>query len=259
MSKLTGLLMAAAGLLLATAALAHSDLLAQIARLDAQLRAEPNRADLLVRRGDLYRRHEDFDAAARDFDAARALTPKEPELDFHQGRLALEAGDPEAAARFLDRYLGSRPRDPVAWRLRAETAAARGEASAAEGFGRAVRFSPSPSPALYRQWVLSLLSGGDRAAALAAVDEGLGRFGAEVSLLGLGVDTALADLDAARSQSYLERLPSGLQGLSPWAERRVAARCLLATGDGEPAGPPECAAEALQRLDRQVRTLLPAQ
>jgi len=258
MTLRAGLLVAAAGLMLAAVALAHPDLLAQIERLDEQIRAEPDRTDLLIRRGDLYRRHEDFAAAVRDFEAARALAPGNPELDFHQGRLALDAGDPEGAARLLDRYLGGRPEDPVAWRLRAEAAVARGEDSAA-AFERAIRLGPSPSPALYRQWVLSLLAAGDRRAALAAVDDGLERLGAAVLLLGLGADTALAELDAARAQSYLERLPDGLQRISPWAERQVAAGCLQASGNTVLTGPPECAADALLRLDSQVRTLLPAE
>lgn len=254
-SKLAGLLIVAAALLAATAARAHPDLLAQIERLDAQIRAQPDRADLLIHRGDLHRRHEDFAAAAQDFEAARALAPDDPELDFHQGRLALEAGDPEAAGRYLDRYLAARPRDPVAWRLRAETALRRGEGSAAAGFERAIRHSGSPSPALYRQWVLALLATGDHAAALTAVDEGLERFGAEVSLLGLGADTALAELDPARAQFYLERLPMGLRGISPWDERLTAARC-LEVGAADVSG---CATGAVQRLDAQIRTLRPAE
>lgn len=258
-SRLPGLLILAAGLLAATAAQTHPDLLEQIQRLDAQIRAQPDRADLLIRRGDLHRRHEDFAAAGRDFEAARALAPADPELDFHQGRLALEAGDPAAAGHYLDGYLAARPQDAVAWRLRAETALRRGEDSAAAGFERAVRFSESPSPALYRQWVLSLLAEDDRPAALAAVDGGLDRFGAEVSLLGLGADTALAGLDAARARFYLERLTPGLRRISPWAERLAEARC-LETGHGAgSADQIDCAASAVQRLDAQIRTLRSAE
>ena len=247
----------AAGALLAPAAFAHSDLLAQIERLDDQIQAQPENAEWLIRRGDLHRRHEDYAAAARDFEAARALAPDHSEIDFYQGRLGLETADFDAAARYLERYLAANPRHPGAWRLRAETALGENDSCfAAEAFERAVRFSDAPSPALYRQWVLALLAAGDRQGALAAVDAGLQRLGAEVSLLGLGSDTALADRDAGRAQAYLKRLPAGLEGRSPWSERMAEADCLVEQARVPANGSGGCAAGASARLDAQLQSVL---
>jgi tetratricopeptide (TPR) repeat protein len=172
-------------------------------------------------------RHGDFTAADADFQAARDLAPNDPELDFYQGRLALEAGDPATAGRLLDHYLAAHPDHPGAWRLRALSSQAQEDfAAAAAGFGQAVAFSQAPAPALYREWVLALTSTGDRAGALDAVDQGLDRLGTEVTLLGLGTDLALAENLPDRARSYLERLPAGLQTRSPWRQRYEELRCL---------------------------------
>ena len=50
---------------------AHSDIQLQIVQLDARIEAEGPQAELLLKRGDLYRRHGEFGAAQRDFEQAR--------------------------------------------------------------------------------------------------------------------------------------------------------------------------------------------
>jgi tetratricopeptide (TPR) repeat protein len=218
---------AAAAVMLAPVALSHPDLLAQIERMDERVTAEPDNPEWLLRRGDLYRRHQEYRAAARDFAAARALAPEHPQLDLYRGRLALETGDPVAAGGYLDGYLYSHPLHPIGWRLRAEAWLAQEDFPAAAGaFERAVRFSEKPSPALYRQWVLALLAANEAAAVLAAVDQGLEQLGAEVSLLGLGADVALVQLQHALAKTYLGRLPPGLADRSPWRERMREAECV---------------------------------
>jgi hypothetical protein len=68
---------------LATPAWSHPDLL-QIEELDLALAPRPKDADLLARRGDLYRQHEDYAAAALDLAAARAAQPDYPLLDLFE-------------------------------------------------------------------------------------------------------------------------------------------------------------------------------
>jgi len=232
---------------------AHPDLLAQIEQLGLQIQAEPGNPEWRIRRGDLYRRHEDYAAAALDFQAARALAPDHEELDFYQGRLALETGDQASAGAYLDRYLQRHPQHPVAWRLRAESLARQGDApAAAVGYGNAIRFSDAPSPALYREWVLALIVSGDRPAALDAVDQGLDRLGAEVSLLGLGADVALVERQPTRAADYLAELPEGLRRRAPWRDRLAEAECLGAAGGNPPRAQAGCDLQAARRLDAQM-------
>ena len=215
-------LILATGLMFSPAAAAHPDLMAQIERLDQQLQAEPDNVELLLRRGDLHRRHQDYAAAIRDFAAARVLAADCAQLDFLEGRLALELGDYRTAATLLDRYLTLHPNDAVGWRLRGESALGLGEPSAPADFQRAIDTSQAPSPDLYRQWILALVANQDATGALDAVDAGLARFGPEVTLLGLGTDLALAQGDKQRAQAYLDRLPAGLERLAPWSGRQRA-------------------------------------
>ncbi|NNE05092.1 MAG: tetratricopeptide repeat protein, partial [Xanthomonadales bacterium] len=73
--------------------LAHPDLIAQIQQADRQLEENPANVDVLLKRGELYRRHGDFEAAASDLVEARDLRPSHPLLNFYEGRLALDTHD----------------------------------------------------------------------------------------------------------------------------------------------------------------------
>jgi tetratricopeptide (TPR) repeat protein len=242
-------LLCAAGTLLAPAAWGHPDLLAQIGRLDEQLQADPGNADLLIRRGDLHRRHEDYTAAADDFALARSLSADHPQLDFYQGRLALQQGDLSAAVSYFDRHLARHPDDPIGWRLLGEARLRQGDTSAAADFERSVSVSATPSPDLYRQWILALLQADRQAEALQVIDQGLVRFGSEVSLLGLGADVALTIGDATRARLYLGQLPRGLEQRSPWSDRLQAVRCLEQQSAGlNGLDASTCSVEAGQRL-----------
>lgn len=247
-------LLLAAGVLLPPVAWAHPDLLLQIEQMGERIQDEPGNPEWLIRRGDLYRRHEDYAAAARDFQAARTLAPDHPELDFYQGRLALDNGNPGSASTLLDRFLRTHPRHAVAWRLRAEAGWQQGDfASASAGFDKAIRFSDAPSPALYREWVLTLLAAGDRSAALDAVDRGLKQLGLEVTLLGLGADLALVERDPRRAHGYLDQLPAGLRQHPPWRDRLDEAGCLADTGGEAPDAAAACGVPAAHRLDSQLK------
>ena len=65
----------------------HPELQAQIELLDIEVQQQPGNAELLIKRGDLYRREQDYAAAQTNFDAARELQPDNSRLDFFQGRL----------------------------------------------------------------------------------------------------------------------------------------------------------------------------
>lgn len=234
---------------------AHSDLLLQIEQVDARIAAENPSADLLLKRGDLYRRHEDFAAAARDFEAARALSPDHELLDFYEGRLRLENGDPEAAELFLARYLSRHPHHARAWLLRGEAEIRLGNpGDAAEFFKQAIQTSSTPSPGLYRYYILATLATGETAwdSAQQSVDDGLDQFGAEVTLLGLGADIALARSRPGQAWAYLEQLSPGLSRLPQWGERKEIMNCMASS----PEDRFRCLQLARNHLDSQVQTFM---
>lgn len=209
----------------------HPDLLAQIEQLGQRLQSEPANASLLLKRGDLYRRHEDYDSAAADFRNAREAEPGHELLDFFEGRLLHETGNQKQARVLVSRYLDGHPEEAVAWILLGHIERQDGNANAAaEAFAAAIRLSQSPGPDLYRLQFLALVSpgGADKwAPAYSVIDEGLLRFGVEVTLIGLGSDLALAVGDADLAGDYLARLPGRLMALPAWKERGDLRACLV--------------------------------
>ena len=234
----------------------HPDLTAQIELLDETVQAGEVNAELLMKRGDLYRRHQDFPASARDFEAARELSPDNSLIDFYQGRLQLESGHPGKAEHHLALYLESNPRHAKAWMLRGEANIQLGmPKAAAEYFDQAIQTAESPSPGLYRLLILSRLAMGESAwgAAADATDTGLARFGAEVTLLGLGTDIALARNQPMHARRYLARLPLALQNMPQWDSRIRSTDCAtLAKGQEQAL----CLQLARENLGNQVQVFL---
>jgi len=251
--KLTVLIFLSA---LSVCVFAHPDLILQIESLSEQLNTNPTDTELLLKRGDLYRRHENFPAAAKDFTAARTASPNNSLLDFYEGHLLFDSGDAEAAEQHFKKYLGNHPEHAKAWALRGETSIRLEQPeSAAAYFAEAIAHAQSPSPALYRSQVLSLVSIGDTKweEASRVVDRGLNHFGLEVSLLGLGIDIALASNQPRKAMQYLEALPETLHGLSQWQIRLQSTRC-LASADIEAST--LCLQQARFRLANEVSSFM---
>ncbi len=241
---------------LSVAVVAHPDLVLQIESLGIQLESNPTDSELLIKRGDLYRRHEDYPAAARDFAVARKIDPGDLLLDFYDAHLLFDSGKPEAAERHFEKYLISHPQHAKAWALRGETSIRLKQAEpAAVYFANAITYAQSASPSLYRSQILSLLSTGQArwGDASQVVDQGLAHFGLEVSLLGLGIDIALASNQPLRAMQYLETLPDALRKLSQWQIRIQTTSC-LASKDAEASD--QCLRQARFQLASEVNAFM---
>lgn len=239
---------------------AHPDLLAQIARLDAEIAANPNDVGALVRRADLHRRHADHDAAAADLGRARELARRVPQAASHlpdiaraAGRLALDRGLPAEAAAELDLYLDTRPDDPAAWRYRGRALLALGRNDeAAADFAESIRRTPRAPPDLYRSRALALAAIGPDGwtRALEAVEEGLDSHPADPALAGLATDLALALGDADAAAAHIARLPEPIRRLPDWVARLRALQCLRSADDSGA----DCAGDIRSRLTEHGAT-----
>lgn len=212
--------------------LAHPDLMLQIESLGVQIEANPGNTELLIKRGDLYRRHEDYPSAARDLAAVRKVSPDNTLLDFYEGHLLFDSGDAAAADVHFKKYLKNYPGHAKAWALRGKANIRLKQAEPAAGyFEQAIHNTASPSPTLYRSLILALVSSGENKwdKASQVVDEGLRHFGLEVSLLGLGIDIALANNQALKAMQYLDSLPDALRALPQWKTRIEATGCVAST------------------------------
>jgi len=207
---------------------AHPDLLLQIEQLDLEIQQQPDSAELLTRRGDLQRRHEDYAAATLDFSAARLADPDYEWLDFFEGRLMLEMGEPQSAVSMLSRHLETHPDDATAWTIRAQALMELGQPQlAAEDYAQAIGKSSKPSPQLYRQWGLALVAADPRSLEIpkGALTIGLEQYPRDVSLLGLASDIALAQGMPAEASIFIQKLPGGMNQLPRWQSRLELINC----------------------------------
>lgn len=141
------LLLVAALLLCPLAAFGQADEREEIVTLTEQIRKEPTKVDLFLRRGDLYRTIQNWDAAQADYDFARALDPKIDDIDFRKGRLFLEANWPLSAKLALDRFLSNHAGhvDALIARARAHSKLNL-RAASAQDYSRALQLSTQPQP-----------------------------------------------------------------------------------------------------------------
>ena len=227
---------------------AHGDDQRVLELLTAELARAPD-ADLHLRRGELHRHLRDWERAEADYAAAARLAPELALVAYFRARARLEAGDPAGALPAIDRFLAAEPGSPEGWFLRAEIHAAAGRtAAAAADCARGIERAPEPRPEHYLRHARLLAGGGDRAAALAALDAGLGRLGPVVSLVEQALtlelergapDAALRRIDAAlaaapRREGWLYRRGEVLERAGRRAEAHTAYAEGLATLQGLP-------------------------
>ena len=220
-------------LTLSTPLIAHQDLLLQIEQLTEQLTKEPENTELLLKRGDLYRRHGEWSAGEIDFQKIRELSPDHPLIDWFEGRLLVEANRPVEGNELLTRFLLRNNQHSAAYR---ERAVARWKLQqplqAARDYQSSIDNSERPSPSIFRSLVLSLVAASTTPesetvdAAVQAVQDGLRRFPTEISLLGLGVDLALARSDTQQAKDLMARLHRRLLALPQWQIRQALLACI---------------------------------
>lgn len=202
------------GAALAASASAHEDLLVQIERITRQIEAEPDRAILYFRRGELRRMHEDWVAARADLERAAALDPALAAVDLALGRLGNQSGDPRRAKASLDRFLAREPDHGEALIERGRARVLLGERGAAiEDFTRGLRTLEAPRPENYLERADVLRSEGRLDEALKGLEEGLGRVGAALPL-------QLALLDLELEMSRVDAALARLEGIARASDRK---------------------------------------
>lgn len=237
---------------------AHGDDQKLIDALTEELARTPDAA-LHLRRGELHRHQREWFKAEADFIAARKLDPSLTIVDYFRARVLLEAGAPEKARPFIERYLQSAPEEPEAWFLRGEIAAAAGDpATAADHFASGIRFSVPPRPEhfLRRAQLLVTARQPDLRPALAALDEGLAQLGHFNMLVEAAIELDLRTADFA---SALTRVDRALENM-PRRERWLARRGEILVRAGRPqeaAGAFRAALAAIDQLPEQHRDTVP--
>ena len=214
--------------LLSSIAWSHPDLLLQIEQLSAQLNQDPGNATLLLKRGDLYRRHEDWEKSLFDFRRAREMNPGNPQVDWFEGRLFIQWGDPQQGLDLLNKFLNTHAEHSIALQNRAQAyLLLHRPLEAARDYGKVIRVSPRPTPVLYSARALALVQAGSDqyTHAMTTVVEGLNKFPQEITLTGIGVDISLAESDTQMVDKMFAQLPGPIRQLYQWQTRQALLEC----------------------------------
>jgi tetratricopeptide (TPR) repeat protein len=183
----------------------------QIEELTAQLRAQPENAELYLERGELYRQVENWDAALADYERALKIDPALHVIDFARGRLYLETGRAPQAKTALDRFLEKYPNHAEArmMRARALMQMRQGVAAIAD-YDVAITQSAPPSPDLYHERAKAIADLGPKRTldAIASLDEGIARLGAIVSLQMHAIELEVSSRRFDQAVARLETISS---------------------------------------------------
>lgn len=254
---------------------AHDDLHEQIARATQQIRKDPRNPELYLKRGELHRAHRDWTKALTDYDRAARLAPSLAKVNFHRGRMLLEAGRFQPAKTALDHFLAREPRHGEALLTRARVLQQLGDhRAAADDYTRALALHPGAKPDYYLERAKAQLAVNGAASideALGGLDEGIEKFGPLVTLqlfaidLELGkrnCDGALERLDriaaqSPRKETWLARRGEILMQAGRAHEAREALAGALKTIEALPARTRQIRATA--KLEKQVRFMLESQ
>jgi tetratricopeptide (TPR) repeat protein len=251
--------------------LAHPEVDWQISEVTARIEDRGDDTALWIQRGELHRVDRDWAAAEADFLKARQIDPELDVIDFHIGRMKLEAGDYAAALKALDRYVSAHPDHSAALVARARTRAAVGRnLDAARDFTRALAVTDRPQPTHYLERARALANAGDKhlAKAVAGLDEGSDRLHRPITLeleaIELEVrrkkyNQALTRIDriaaaSARQEAWLIRRAEIMEQAGRPDEARVAYRASLDAIESLPAS--RRWNRAVQRLQTQAESAI---
>lgn len=205
-----------------TPALAHGAMHDQIANMDRQIAAEPQRAALYLRRAELHRIHREWDAADLDYAKVLALEPKHPEVSWLWARAWLEAGKAVVALPELDRYLVQFPDHASARLTRGRALATVGRnAQAAADYAVALERLPQIEPDYYlEQRNVQQSAGLPWETQLAGIEEGLRRLGSVPSLEDAALDVELRAKQWDAALARLDRQAGVAARKERWHYRR---------------------------------------
>jgi Tfp pilus assembly protein PilF len=187
----------AASLLAAIAAHAHTDFHNRIKQVSEEIRAQPERAELYIKRAGVYRNHGDWAEALSDLDKAAELAPDRP-LNFYAGRVHLAADDLPKAEREFRAQLQAVPGHSDSHLYLGRTLLRRNQpAPAAQHFTLAINTAARPEPSDYLERASAQKAVGPAAfdEAVVGLEQGLQQLGNVLSL-----QRALIELEAARGK-----------------------------------------------------------
>lgn len=233
---------------------AHGPLHEQIQRLTLELESHPDRRDLLIERGTLYRVHELHSEALLDWERAALLDPKDATNDFRLGLAALGLCRTNTALERLERFAARCPGSVPAQLAAAEACRMGGRpGDAVRHWTLAIGAAAEPRPEWFLDRARSAgLAGLPPREILSGLDEGIERLG---PLPALQLKAVEVEVDRGAIDEALRRLSATAERADRkerWLLRR--AEVLAGAGRTDEARAEFLAARAaLERLPERVR------
>ncbi len=200
----------------------HAGVHERLKDMDKRISADPDNADLYIKRGELHRLHRDWDSALADYRRAAELSPDSTAIPFVRGRMFFEAGRWPAAKADLDRLLEASPdhREGLLTRARLLAKLEQPRAAAAD-YDKVIASLDNPTPEYYLERAKTLISAGSAhiARALAGVDDGIERLGPIFTLVNFTIDIELALNRFERALGRLDQIRPAMAS-ERWFHRR---------------------------------------
>ena len=185
-------------------ATAHEGLPGQIQAISCQIAAGQERAELRLRRAELFRLMADWEAAEADLRVAQALGSDSVRVSLCRAQLLADQGHEADALPLLDDALRRDPRLAEGWLLRSHLREGAGRPhEAAADLARAIALLPRATPSHYLRHarLLEAAPGSSRDSALATLEAGMERLGPVPTLV----------LAAAELETRLQRFDAALE------------------------------------------------
>lgn len=202
-------------------ALAHAGVEVLDESTRAELAAHPERADAHLARARVLQMKGEWDAALEELEAAAARGADPDVVGEQRAMVYLDASFPRMAKVEIDRVLARRPDAYGLYVVRGRAWLAIGDgAAAARDFGVAIAKGPRPTPELVIARRDALVSIGEKAEAIRALDDGMARVGHVVSLVMPAIDL---ELELGRYDGALARIDALAKTAPPnpiWIARR---------------------------------------
>ncbi|MFN0079449.1 MAG: hypothetical protein ACKVY0_23540 [Prosthecobacter sp.] len=190
--------------------------------ISAQIKAEPDNAELYVKRGRLHLEHADWKTALIDLERADRLAPGMLESELVRGEALALAGHWEAALAVLNDLLMAHANQPQGLLQRARVLKQlKQDEPCLNDYRRALEKTPHPEPDLFQEVAEALMACGHGEEAVQVLQRGLQAVGAVPSLVlkAMEIETAAGHFDAALSR--IEAMQKSAPRPEPWMAKRA--------------------------------------
>ena len=234
----------------------HGDRHEHLARLDAEIEADPNSGAHLLERAAAHRRLGHHEASLADLDRVAALSPDNHQVHFLRGLTHLRGGELDEAEDALRRYLGTVPESASGHVALAETLTAQGRHLAAAGeYTLAIAAQPTPIPDHYLARAKAYRAAGQPHLQLAVggLDEGMASMGPLITLQRLAIEIEHVRGNHAGAIARIDRVLAKAPRKETWLVNK--GRILAAVGQqAEALDTFRLARAALESLPHRIRS-----